>query len=592
MSALPQLAPQIGTVVGDGRFVLGELLGEGGVARVYQADDRELGRAVALKLLVERYRGRPEREQRLLNEIEFLRQIGQTSHVVALVGGGRLSEFGGWPFVVTELLEGRTLTQHKLAVRSHSVRRVCSLARQIAEGIRACHRAGVVHRDITPANLMVRGDPRDESSTIKLFDFSHAAWVDGPKVPVGHPDRFTRELEVPGTPKHMSPEQARVEPAAPAMDVYAFGVVLWEMITGENPFGHVRDRQEFIQMQRSGALETPRMMAWTYEIPEDLAALINACLEPDANHRPTMNSIVQRLDGLLEVLQIERPVDSTKVVTWGGAPVEITATALVPAEELVRARGGRPAAEPDGDDEPTQRRDFQPPRRPAFARAHAALVAPPIIAPESTTAPEPEPSEDPGPRSHPRWLPFALVGTAAVGLALWLALENGDRSDVAEPVRTEALPAEVPVVLPAEPTTGREEPPAPNPEQSAADASPVEEPTVSPESDDDTQEPEPRVRNPNPQPKPPALATGPDHETAECTKVREDASVALAATAWAKAEKLTRQAKCWASSTERLRIRVQALAQAERYDACVEAGDGQDDKEIRKWVSICRRAQP
>jgi hypothetical protein len=158
-------------------------------------------------------------------------------------------------------------------------------------------------------------------------------------------------------------------------------------------------------------------------------------------------------------------------------------------------------------------------------------------------------------------------------------------------VRTEALPAEAPVVLPAEPTTGREEPPAPNSEQ-PAEASPAEAPPVSPESDDDTQEPEPRVRNPNPQPKPPALATGPDHETAECTKVREDASAALAATEWAKAEKLTRQAKCWASSTERLRIRVQALAQAERYDACVEAGDGQDDKEIRKWVSICRRAQP
>ncbi len=549
MSAVPHLDPQIGTVVGDGRFVLGELLGEGGVARVYRADDRELGRAVALKLLVDRYKGRPEREQRLLNEIEFLRQIGRSSHIVALVDGGRLPQFGGWPFVVTELLEGRTLAQHKLAVRSHSVRRVCSLARQIAEAIRSCHRAGVVHRDVTPANLMVRGDPRDEGSVIKLFDFSHAAWVDGPKVPVGHPDRFTRELEVPGTPKHMSPQQARVEPAAPAMDVYAFGVVLWEMITGENPFGHVRDRLEFIQMQRSGSLEAPRIMAWTYEIPEALAELINACLEADAQNRPTMNAIAQKLDELLEVLQVERPVDSTKVITWAGAPVEPTATAPASADELER--------------------DIEPPPQ-----------TPSLMPPESAAVSESKPSEDIGPLGgRSRLLSFALLGAMALGLMLWLVPKLGDRSDAEESDAGEAPRLDTPLQPPT-PTQPTAVEPADTPTQ---EAPPVREAG--------SQEPEPRVGNLE-QPRPSVIAGGPEHETAECSKVREDATAALAATEWTKAEKLTRRGKCWSGAVERLRIRVQALAQAERYHACVEAGDGQDDKEIRKWVSICRRAQP
>ncbi|MFV8750466.1 serine/threonine-protein kinase [Nannocystaceae bacterium ST9] len=562
MSALPQLAPETGTVVGEGRFVLHEVLGEGGVARVYRADDLQLGRSVAIKLLIERYKGRPEREQRLLNEVAFLRRIGANPHVVGLVEGGRLRDCGGWPYVATELLSGKTLAQHRLTARSLPVQQVCLLAHQIAEGIFACHQAGVVHRDVTPGNLMLRQEP-DGSRRITLFDFSHAAWTEGSKEPVGHPDRFTRELEVPGTPKYMAPEQARVEPASPAMDVYALGVVLWELITGENPFGRVHDRQEFIDLQRRGALETPRMMAWTYQIPEPLAAITNACLDPSPLQRPTMDAIRRQLAELLE------PLDE--------AATETTATIAIPVREIERAqRSGVLSPLPPREEEATERRDVaalvHPPQRPAFAREHAALLASPL--PELGPA-LPESSPDPGPlKGRSRFLSYLLIAVLLAGVAAWLI-----SAQLKGAVGPEPSPRSV------DPSSESDEP-----ETSSAILVSPTVPTmrVSPPPTEPPGPPEPEVE---PKPAPP-IADMPRHQTPECVTIREEASAAIEANEWGRAETLTRQTKCWANPTERLRLRVEALAQAERYPECVRAGESSTDKEIKRWVKFCRSVTP
>ncbi len=644
-----QRMPEPGAIVGGGRFVIHELLGEGGAARVYRADDRELGRQVALKLLLPRYLGRPEREQRLILEAAFLGRIGRSAHVVELVEGGRLDDLDGWPFVATELLLGTTLTRQKLFERSRALplRRVCLFARQIAEGVRACHRAGVVHRDVTPANLMVLPDETiEEGNRLVLFDFSHAAWAEGPRVPAGHPDRLTREHEVPGTPKHMSPEQARVEPATPAMDVYAFGVVLWELVTGENPFGHVRERQEFIDMQRQGLLESPRMMGWTYEIPDSLAELVNACLERSPEQRPDMNGVVRQIDRLLESLQVRPPVESTISMTvpvpvvaevadvlgaWGSPPPGSIADDDEPTKlrELASATNDEDepterrdlAAPTANEDEPTERRDiaslisaageaterrdpesgveapterrhFVPPKRPAFARADAAMRSPALPVQDVASEPpaDPQPA-DPGPiSSSPRWwvVPLVLVLMLVLGSIAWIA--GDDRSSPEASDETNELDRAPELVT--EPTLVNREPEPVVELEPVVEPEPVvkPKPVVEPEPVSSTgSEPAPE---PEPKPEPPPLATTPVHEQPACVQTRSDAAAALKAGQWTRADKLAKQAKCWPDTIARLRIRVQALAQVERYDECVKVGEYLEDKEIKRWVNICRRAQP
>src|SRR5690606_10036558 len=104
----PSKAPDVNERVGDGRFELLAKLGEGGMSVVYRAHDHLLQTEVALKLLQPRYVGRPEREQRLINEARYLRRLQGQPHIVKLIDGGRLNDFG-WPWLATEVLEGKTL---------------------------------------------------------------------------------------------------------------------------------------------------------------------------------------------------------------------------------------------------------------------------------------------------------------------------------------------------------------------------------------------------------------------------------------------------------------------------------------------------
>jgi serine/threonine protein kinase len=574
--------PESGSVVA-GRFVLLELLGEGGTARVFRAEDRLQGGQVALKLLVARYRGREERERRLLDEVEYLRRIGHSEHVVRLVAGGRADDHDGWPFVATELLDGHTLSQHKLSARALPVERVVTLARQLAEAVRDCHRADVVHRDLTPANVMVLGEPERDGCTLRLFDFSHAGSSLGPRLPIGHPDRLTREFEVPGTHRYMSPEQARAHPAAAAMDVYAFAVVLWEMITGENPFGSIRERQEFIAMQRSGQLAAPRLLAWTYQIPEPLAELVNDCLVHDPQLRPSMNVVVRRLDRLLGELALARPVEST---------VTVTKTEAISPAELARARG-----EPPGDDDPTLRRAL----RPGFAqRSSVGPELPPVLVESSpkplfaregvapVVLPEPPLREDSSaapPLAPPR-APIgllALLVVLALALAAWWMLgrdaEPREPGSHAEPQRIDGD------ATPSSPSTST------STSSTTSGVSETDESSDGESSDSESSDTQTTVES-DENPGAERLAPSPDHRSAECAKVRGDAERALAATQWSTAERLARRSACWSSQVERLRIRVQALAQAERYAECVRIGEAAQDKEIRKWVNICRLALP
>ncbi|KIG15270.1 TldD protein [Enhygromyxa salina] len=353
----PELeAPSTGEVVGDGRFELLSNLGEGGTSVVYRAHDCRLGVEVALKLLLPRYVGRPEREQRLINEAEYLRRLRGHPHIVEFVDAGRLEDRGRWPWLATEVLTGQPLDM--VFVRGTlEIARIVEVAKQIAAGLHACHTAGVVHRDATPSNVFTLDDA---SGTIKLFDFSHAADLCAPQLAVGAPGRLTGVHDVPGTLGYMGPEQVRQEAADPSMDAFGFGVLLFELVTRQNPYAHIQDRGAYIQGQREGKLEAPRLHAWAYGAPEELGELVHDCTKRLGAERPTMEQIIERLGS----------IDPTAVATG---------TTPTPTPVLV----------PD----PTVKMDLRPAPEPPDPTAWRS--APPGA--DATVNMQPWPAPDPGP---------------------------------------------------------------------------------------------------------------------------------------------------------------------------------------------------
>ena len=272
----------------DGRFELGEVLGEGGLGTVVRAFDRTLDREVALKVLVPRYRGRPERESRLLTEAELARAV-EHEFVVQCLGSGRLRDLGSCPFAVFERVQGESLNAGLARNGAIPPRAAARVLRRLAEAVQACHRAGVVHRDVTVHNVFLAPD-----GTPTLIDFSHAGRVQDSK------RRATLQGEIPGTPWMMSPEQARGEPAQPSMDVFSLGVLAYEMLTGSNPYCHT-EMDRFAELQAKEELPAPTLDTRVHPVPGPLAALVNACLVLRSEQRISLNEVVRGLGlGLAE----------------------------------------------------------------------------------------------------------------------------------------------------------------------------------------------------------------------------------------------------------------------------------------------------
>jgi non-specific serine/threonine protein kinase/serine/threonine-protein kinase len=207
-----------------GRYVLAEQLGAGGMGVVYAAEDPTLGRRVALKLLRDSGGDRASRSRRFEHERRVLARL-EHPHIARLLDGGEAAD--GRPYLVMELVDGAPLGEfcdaHRLTIddRLHLFRQVCG-------AVQFAHQNLVVHRDLKPSNILVTaaGSPR-------LLDFGIAKLLD--------PDDDTARLTATGlqpmTPAFASPEQVRHEPITTASDVYALGVVLYELLTGLSPYG-------------------------------------------------------------------------------------------------------------------------------------------------------------------------------------------------------------------------------------------------------------------------------------------------------------------------------------------------------------------
>lgn len=277
-----------GMRVGQGRFVVGALLGRGGMASVYRSRDRRLGRDVALKLMRVESACDAGRVARFEHEAELLARLPVHPGLPRLLHAGCLPELGERPFLAATLVEGPTLAFCMASDLRMPARRSVALALGLGRALAAVHGAGVVHRDLTARNVMLEHEGEDAGPIV--VDFGMAAVLE----PVPGASRLTRPDQRPGTVTAMAPEQYLGCAAHPAMDVYALGRLLYEMLTAEDPHATV-SHARLMERHRQGARVAPRLASRGDAGPAELRALVDACLEPDPAHRPTSEGIVAAL---------------------------------------------------------------------------------------------------------------------------------------------------------------------------------------------------------------------------------------------------------------------------------------------------------
>ena len=264
--------------VGDrlGHYDVTALIGQGGMGEVYRAKDTKLGRDVALKVLPDLFADDPERLARFQREARVLASLNHPN--IASIYG--LEESGDTRALVLELVEGPTLAE-RIARGAISVDEALPIARQIAEALEAVHERGVIHRDLKPANVKVKAD-----GMVKVLDFGLAKALD--PSPEGNPSESptltaaaTQMGVIMGTAAYMSPEQARGKTVDKRADIWAFGVVLFEMLTGRRAF-----EGEDVSLTLSAVLQ--REPVWN-ELPSDVPATLRTylrrCLAKDPRQR-------------------------------------------------------------------------------------------------------------------------------------------------------------------------------------------------------------------------------------------------------------------------------------------------------------------
>jgi len=267
------MALTLGTKLGP--YEIMSLVGAGGMGEVYRARDKRLGRDVAIKVLPEA----------LANDDDRLRRFEQEARTIAalnnpnILGIHDVGVHEGAPFLVSEFLEGQTLRE-KLVSRPLPVRRAIEYALGIAEGLAAAHEKGIVHRDLKPENVFVTRDGR-----IKVLDFGLAKLVrpeENHETAVTLSSPATLPGMVMGTVGYMSPEQVRGEPIDPRSDIFSFGAVLYEMLTGKRAFKRATSAETMTAILR----EEPQALNDTgWQGPVELQRILARCLEKNAARR-------------------------------------------------------------------------------------------------------------------------------------------------------------------------------------------------------------------------------------------------------------------------------------------------------------------
>jgi len=247
------------------RYEILKQLGEGGMGTVYQAMDRELDRVIALKTIRPDLAANPTILRRFKQEILLARQI--THHNVIRIFD--LGVAGALRFITMEFVEGEDLNSRLRRHGKLAPGEAVGIMRQICEGLQAAHAEDVIHRDLKPQNILL-----DREGHVRIMDFGLARSFEQAGI--------THTGIIVGTPDYMSPEQARGEPADVRSDVFAVGVIFYEVLTGELPFAADSIMAALLKRTRERARPIDAVDA---TVPKRLSHIVMRCLDPDPAHR-------------------------------------------------------------------------------------------------------------------------------------------------------------------------------------------------------------------------------------------------------------------------------------------------------------------
>jgi eukaryotic-like serine/threonine-protein kinase len=394
------------------RYRLDERIATGGMGEVWRATDTSLGREVAVKLLKQEYADDPSFRARFETEAQHAGALHH-ANIATVFDYGTVGD--GRPYLVMELVDGQPLSALLRPESPMDPDAVRDLLAQTADGLAAAHAAGIVHRDVKPANLLVTPDRR-----VKITDFGIARAAEG----MG----LTQTGEVMGTPQYLSPEQARGQTATAASDVYSLGVVAFECLAGHRPYVADTAVATALMHLREPVPDLPD------EVPDDLAAVVRRAMAklPQDRYADGAALAAALRDPATAATQAAAvpPVDNTQVMapvvppepnlhagpTAGHQPDEgerirkrssawpvllvlaLVAVAVVVILLLARALGddGEPTDEPSRTPSPSQKQSSEPPSEEPTTEAPPPSDTPTETPSETPTeTPTETPSETP-----------------------------------------------------------------------------------------------------------------------------------------------------------------------------------------------------
>ena len=284
---MKELDPLIGTTV-SGRYRVHTLIGQGGMGKVFQAQQIPLNRAVALKVL-EAGRVDAGFHRRFFQEAAILAKL-KSRHTVTIYDYGR---DGDLYFIAMELATGGTLGQLMAKEGPFTVPRALQIAQQICRSLREAHGQGVIHRDLKPGNVVIT-QSEDGEEIVKVLDFGLAKRLDRHSVEELR-DEDTDNDTVPGSPKYMAPEVIRQQAIDGRTDIYGLGVMLYQMLCGVVPF----DRENPMDILVAHLHEAPKPLREVkpeLKLPEAVEALVMRCIEkaPEARY-PDVQTLLDAL---------------------------------------------------------------------------------------------------------------------------------------------------------------------------------------------------------------------------------------------------------------------------------------------------------